>query len=193
MRFRAKRRGRYRFYSIAVDKAGNTRGRRRRGPTQAAREAGSAGSSRAGRRRRRGRPRPGPRPCSPPRAARSSDSLSAVGDQVDVLHRVVVGQQAEVDAAVVAHDRDRERVVLGQEGDREDVLELAAEHVERDLRAGDVGDDQVEEPGREVDPRGLGEQGRRREVVEARDHLGAERLLRLLQLVHRRARRPPAA
>ena len=86
--------------------------------------------------------------------------------------------------AVVAHDRHRQGVVLGQEGDREDLLHLAAEHVERDLRPGDVGDDQVEEPGREVDPRGLGEQRRRREVVEARDHFGAERLLGALQPLH---------
>ena len=86
--------------------------------------------------------------------------------------------------AVVAHDRDREDVVLGQEGDREDLLQLAPQHVERQLRARHVGDDHVEEPGREVDPRGLGEQGRRREVVEARDHLGAERLLGALQALH---------
>ncbi len=80
-------------------------------------------------------------------------------------------------------------MVLGQEGDGEDVEQFAAEHVERDLRARDVGHDQVEEPGREVDPRGLGEQGRRGEVVEPRDHLGAERLLRRLDPVHRLAHR----
>ena len=101
-----------------------------------------------------------------------------------VLDRVVVGEQAEADAAVVAHDRDRERVVLGQEGDREDLLHLPSEHVERQLRPGHVGDDQVEEPGREVDPRGLREQGRRGEVVEAGDHFGAQRLLGALQALH---------
>ena len=116
--------------------------------------------------------------------------LDALGDQGHVLHRVVVAEQAEVDLAVVGHDRDRQRVVLRQEGDREDVEQLAAEHVERDLRPGDVGDDQVEQPGREVDPRRLGEQRRRGEVVEARDHLGAERLLRGLDPVHRLAHGP---
>ena len=75
----------------------------------------------------------------------------------------------------------------GQEGDREDVLQLSPEHVEGDLRTGHVGDDQVEEAGREVDPRRLGEKGRRGEVVEARDHLGAERLLGPLQALHRLA------
>jgi hypothetical protein len=37
-------------------------------------------------------------------------------------------------------------VVPRQERQREDVLQLAAEHVERDLRAGHVGDEQVEQP-----------------------------------------------
>src|SRR5688572_14432317 len=34
-----------------------------------------------------------------------------LGDRVHVLHRVVVGEQAEVDGAVVAHDRDRQGMV----------------------------------------------------------------------------------
>src|SRR3712207_7953793 len=50
-----------------------------------------------------------------------------------------------------------QRVRLGQERDGEDVVQLAAEHVEGDLRPGDVGDDHVEELGREVDPSGLGQ------------------------------------
>ena len=146
----------YRFYSRAVDRAGN----REAAPAnpdaslrlrELARQVGAAGDARfdagfggGGRAEQlveRGR--------------------EPVGDRVDVLHRVVVGEQAEVDAAVVAHDRDRERVVLGQKRDREDVLELTAEYVERDLRAGDVGHDQVEQPGREVDPGGLCQQRRR--------------------------------
>ena len=69
--------------------------------------------------------------------------------------------------AVVGHDRHRERVVLGQEGDREELGQLAPEHVERELRAGHVGDDQVEQPRGEVQPRGLGEDRRRREVLHA--------------------------
>src|SRR4051794_5516590 len=87
-------------------------------------------------------------------------------DHVDVVHRVVVGEEAEVEAAVVAHGGDEEGLVRRQESDREAVLELAAEEVEGDLRPGDVGDDDVEEPGREVDPGRLREQGRRGEVVE---------------------------
>src|SRR3954449_12480165 len=67
--------------------------------------------------------------------------LEQPGDRVDVGHRVVVGEQAEVDLAVVAHDRDRQRVVLGQEGDRHDLLHLASEQVERELRTRHVGHD----------------------------------------------------
>ena len=119
--------------------------------------------------------------------------LEVRGERVDVGHRVVVGEQPEVDLAVVAHDRHRERVVLGQERDRDDLLHLAPEQVERELRPRHVRDDQVEEARREVEPRGLGEQRRRREVVQAGDHLGAERLLRLLQLAHPLAARSAAA
>ena len=95
----------------------------------------------------------------------ASDSSRCVGERVDVGHRVVVGEQAEVDLAVVAHDRDGERVVLGEERDRHDLLHLAPEQVERELRPRHVRDDQVEEPGGEVEPRGLGEQRGRREVL----------------------------
>ena len=86
-----------------------------------------------------------------------------------------------------------ERVVLRQERDGEDVLELAAAHVERELRARDVRDDQVEEPRREVQPRRLREDRRRREVLHAGQHLGADGLLGLLQPVHRLADRRAAA
>src|SRR5918999_689227 len=47
-------------------------------------------------------------------------------------------EQAEVDRAVVAHDRQREGVVLGQERDRDQLEQLAPEHVERELRPGHV-------------------------------------------------------
>ena len=95
--------------------------------------------------------------------------------------------------AVVGHDRDRERVVPRQERDREEVLQLAPEHVERELRAGHVGDEQVEQPRGEVQPRGLREHRRRREVLHAGEHLGADRLLGLLEPVHRLRARPAGA
>ena len=48
--------------------------------------------------------------------------LQTLGDQVDVGQRVVVAEQAVVERAVIGHDRDGQGVVLGQEGDREQVL-----------------------------------------------------------------------
>ena len=59
--------------------------------------------------------------------------------------------------------------------------------VERELRARDVGDEQVEQARGEVHPRRLREHRRRREVLHAGQHLGADRLLGLLQPVHRLA------
>src|SRR5256885_2294542 len=60
--------------------------------------------------------------------------LERAPDEVEVRHGVVVAEQAEVDLAVVAHDRYRHRVVLGQERDRHELLHLAPEQVERELR-----------------------------------------------------------
>ena len=59
----------------------------------------------------------------------------ALGEDVDVLERIEVTQQPEAHLAVVGEDRDRERVLVRQEGDRRHGLELAPEHVERELRA----------------------------------------------------------
>ena len=69
-----------------------------------------------------------------------------VHDQVEVRDSVVIGEQAEIDAAVVAHDRHRERLVGGQEGHRKKILQLAPEYVERKLGTGDVRHQQVEQP-----------------------------------------------
>src|SRR3712207_7407756 len=50
-------------------------------------------------------------------------------------------------------DRDGQRVVLGQEGHGEDVLELAPVDVQGELRAGHVGHDEVEQARGEVQDR----------------------------------------
>jgi hypothetical protein len=68
-------------------------------------------------------------------------------------------------------------VVLGQERDGVGLKHLAPQHVQRELRAGHVCDDQVEQARGEVQARSLREDRRRREVLRARDHLRAERLL----------------
>ena len=69
-------------------------------------------------------------------------------------------EQAEVHLAVVAHDRDAERLALGQRGHREEVEQLAPEQVERHLRARDVRYDEVEEALARLQPRGLRHHGR---------------------------------
>ena len=126
------------------------------------------------------------------RSASASSSSMFSRDHVDVRQGVEVAEQAEVHLAVVGHDRDRQRVVLGQEGHGDRLQHLPPKHVEGELGAGDVGDDQVEQPGGEVQPGGLGEDRRRGEVLGAGDDLRAEGLLGLLQAVHRVARRSAA-
>ena len=129
----------------------------------------AAGSSLRARRRRFG--------LRPPAASTSSSSdvLERLAQLLEIGHRVVVAEQAEVHPAVVGHDRDGQRLVLGQERDREQVLELAPEHVERELRPGHVRHEQVEQPRRELQPRRLGEDRRRRQRLQAGDDLGARR------------------
>jgi hypothetical protein len=90
-----------------------------------------------------------------------------VGDPVEVGQRVVVAEQAEVDRAVVGHDRDPEGGVAGQRDLREDPLEPPAEQVEGELRARHVGDREVEHPLMGLQAGGLGHDRRRREAGQA--------------------------
>src|SRR5215207_7689416 len=55
------------------------------------------------------------------------------GDPLGVREGLRIGEEAEADVAVIAEDRDREAVVVGEESDRVDVGQLAAEHVEGHL------------------------------------------------------------
>ena len=77
-----------------------------------------------------------PNPCAGPvpgcgasgRQLLGEGGLEVGGDLVDVREQVAVGRDAEEDAAVVAHDSDRERVLLGGEGhDRVDLHHAAAQ------------------------------------------------------------------
>src|SRR5256714_1825453 len=106
--------------------------------------------------------------------------LDALGDDDQIGHGVEIAEKAKPHPAVVGHDGDGQRAVAGQERHREHRVDAPAEHVERDLKPGDVGDQQVVEARREVQPRGLREQRRRREVLCAGDDLRAQRLLALL-------------
>src|SRR5688572_15738792 len=71
--------------------------------------------------------------------------LEVARERVEVAHGVVIADEAEVDGAVVAHDPETDALVARQRHHRVDRLELAAHQVQRELRAGDVGDDEVEE------------------------------------------------
>src|SRR3954451_11654333 len=64
-------------------------------------------------------------------------------DVFQVGHRVVVADHAEVERAVVAHRADPEPLVHGQRNHREDVEQLLAMDVERELRPGNIGHNQV--------------------------------------------------
>ena len=75
--------------------------------------------------------------------------------------------------------------MLRQERHRDQLLELAPQQVDRELRSRHVRDDQVEQPRREVQARRHCEERRRREVLDAGDDLGPERLLRVLEPAHR--------
>ena len=58
---------------------------------------------------------------------------------------------------MVAHDGDRQQVLGGEEGEGDELLELASEHVDRHLWTRHVGDQQVVEPAAEAEPRCPGE------------------------------------
>ena len=98
------------------------------------------------------------------------------GEVVDVGHRLVVAEQAEEDAPVVGHDRDPERRVEHERHLGVERAQAPAEHEDRELRAGDVGDGDVEEPLQRLQPCALVEQRGRREAGHLGQRLGADRL-----------------
>ena len=130
---------------------------------------------------------PEPRPGRARRAVQRGDRpFQVVGDRVELGQRVVVAEQPEAEVAVVAHHGDAERLARGERHDRVQPAQFAAEQVERELRPGHVGDDEVEELLACLQPRGLAEDRRRREAGEVRQHLCADRLPGVLQVLHRR-------
>ena len=119
-------------------------------------------------------------PASP--ASSASDSRRWSGQLVEVPEQVVVADEAEVDAAVVAEQRDPEALVACASGTiGKQVDHLAAHQVERELRARHVGHDQVEEALAGHQARGLPHHVGRREAGELGEHLGAHRLAALLE------------
>jgi len=76
---------------------------------------------------------------------------------------------------------------VGQGHDRVEGEHPPAEEVERDLRPGDVGHDEVEEALARLQPRSLGHDRRRCEVGQRGQGLSADRLAGLLDPAHRLA------
>ena len=119
--------------------------------------------------------------------------LAQVAHQhVHVGHLVAVGDDPEVHVAHVAHDGDVQAHAVGDHRDRVVGLQPRARHVERELRAGDVGDHEV--PGRpagargreaERQPRGAREDRGRDEVVGVLQQLGGQRAVALLHVRQR--------
>ena len=70
--------------------------------------------------------------------------VEALGEQVGVGQRLAIGVDAEEGLVADRRHPDRERVAVGERHDRIGLLELAAEHVQRLARPGDVRDDEVE-------------------------------------------------
>src|SRR5581483_638655 len=102
---------------------------------------------------------------------RGDRPFQIVGDRIELGQRVVVAEQPEAEVAVVAHDGDAERLARGQRHDGVEALQLASEQVERELRARDVRDDEIEELLAGLQPRGLAEDRRRGEAGEVGEHL----------------------
>src|SRR3546814_10995474 len=69
--------------------------------------------------------------CSSDLLQRLDLLFDVAAEVVEVVHRVVIAHQADLDAAVVAHDRDRQGLLRGQEWDRDQRLQLAAAQVQR--------------------------------------------------------------
>ncbi len=114
-------------------------------------------------------------------------ALELLRDRVEVGQRVVVAEQAEAEVAVVAHHRDPERLAAGERHDGVERAQAAPEQVERELGARHVGDDEVEVALAGLQARGLAEDRRRGEAGEVGEHLGADRLAGVLEVLHRHA------
>ena len=69
------------------------------------------------------------------RASAAIAHLRSPRDRLELGQRVVVGEQAEAEMAVVAHHRDPQRLALGERHDRVEHLQAPAEQVQRELRA----------------------------------------------------------
>ena len=100
------------------------------------------------------------------------------------MQHVPVAEQTEVDAPVVAHDRDAEPLPGGERHHRKDVPHLPPLEVERELRPGHVRHHHVEEALAGEQPRRLAHDRRGREPGEVGEDLSSNRLATPLELEH---------
>ena len=103
-------------------------------------------------------------------------------EHLEIAAGVAVGPQPEVQRAVVGEDPDDDREVLRERHDRERLDQARAHHVERLLRTGHVGDDQVHERLPVHGARREAHQRRRDVVAHVQQQVGAQRLPLLLEV-----------
>ena len=164
--------------------------------------------------RRRVRRRPPPTPARPPginhsrariirrRGRRSRQQLrqrlpQPVDQLPHVSHLLPVGDDPDVEVAGVAHHRDVEPHPVGDHRDGVVGDQPGARHEQRELRPGDVGDDEVPDRlarrgEREGDPRGPREHGRRDELRGVLQQLCGQRAMTLFGDQHRVVREQQA-
>ena len=87
--------------------------------------------------------------------------------------------------AVIAHYRDPQCLAAGEGHDGIQPAQASAEQIQRELRAGDVRDDEVEVALTGLQARGLAQDRGRCEARKAGKHLRTDGLPRLLQMLHR--------
>jgi len=84
---------------------------------------------------------------------------------VQVRHRIPVGVEPPVEPAIVAEQRDAEPLLGEQRHQRVHGAQRGAEQIQRQRRAGDVGDHDVVRQQARAEPRDLGEDAAEEEVA----------------------------
>ena len=115
--------------------------------------------------------------------------FDACREQADVVRRVAVAGDAEVDVSVVGEDRDPYPHRAAQRDERESLEHAPSGQVQRMLRSGHVRGDGVQSPLRDAAPDAASqrEQHGGREAAERRQPRGRHRLAGGLELLHLRA------
>ena len=116
---------------------------------------------------------------------RCDGPVEIAGDRLELGDGVVVGEQTKAEPAVVAHHGDPQSLASGERHDGIEAAQAMAEQIQRELRAGDVGDDEVEVALTGLQARGLAEDRRRGETREVGQDLCPDGLAGVLEILHR--------